>query len=65
MAANYKKLWILLIERGIKKTDLISLCDISSNVVARLGKNEYVSLESLEKICRALDCQIEDIVEFI
>ncbi len=64
MSVNYKKLWILLIEKGLKKTDLIVECGVSSNVVARLGKNEYVSLETLEKICSSLDCQIEDVIEF-
>lgn len=65
MAVQYIKLWKLLFDRGMKKTDLISLAGISTNILAKLGKNEYVSMESLEKICNALNCQIEDIMEFV
>lgn len=62
MSLNYNNLWKLLIDKNLKRTDLINLADISSNVLARMGKNEPVSLESLEKICIALDCSIQDIV---
>lgn len=55
-------LWKLLIDKDLKRTDLINLTDISSNVLARMGKNEPVSLESLEKICIALDCSIQDVL---
>lgn len=65
MAVNYNRLWKLLIDKNLKKTDLKALSGISSNVLARLGKNEPVAVESLEKICIALDCKIEDIMEFI
>ena len=62
MQVDYKKLWIRLIEKGIKnKTDLISLAGISTNILAKLNKGEYVSMDSLAKICRALDCDIGDI----
>ena len=62
MQVDYKKLWIRLIERGIKnKTDLIPLAGISTNILAKLNKGEYVSMDSLAKICRALDCDIGDI----
>ena len=62
MQVDYKKLWIRLIEKGIKnKTDLISLAGISTNILAKLNKGEYVSMNSLAKICRALDCDIGDI----
>lgn len=63
MAVSYTKLWKLLLNKKLKKTDLIPIAGISSNIVAKLGKNDYVSLESLEKISRALDCNIGDIVE--
>ena len=49
----------------VKRTDLISMAGISSNIVAKMGRNEYVSMESLEKVCRALKCDISDIVEFV
>ena len=61
MQVDYKKLWIRLIEKGIKnKTDLIPLAGISTNILAKLNKGEYVSMDSLAKICRALDCDIGD-----
>ena len=59
---DYRKLWKILIDKGIKnKTDLISLADISSNVLAKLGKGEFVSMESMQKICKALECDVGDI----
>lgn len=59
---HYKKLWIRLIEKGIKnKTDLIPLAGISTNILAKLNKGEYVSMNSLAKICRALNCDIGNI----
>lgn len=58
MSLNPNNLWKLLIDKDLKRTDLINLTDISSNVLARMGKNEPVSLESLEKICIALDFSI-------
>lgn len=62
MQVDYKKLWIRLIKKGIKnKTDLIPLAGISTNILAKLNKGEYVSMDSLAKICRALDCDIGDI----
>lgn len=64
MAVSYIKLWKILLDRGMKKTDLIENAGISSNVLAKLGKNDFVAMESLEKICRALECNIGDIVEF-
>jgi len=62
MQVDYKKLWIRLIEKGIKnKTDLIPLAGISTNILAKLNKGEFVSMDSLAKICRALNCDIGDI----
>ena len=59
---DYRKLWIKLIDKGIKnKTDLITMADISSNVLAKLGKGEFISMDSLQKICKALDCDVGDI----
>lgn len=62
MSLNPNNLWKLLIDKDLKRTDLINLADISSNVLARMGKNEPVSLESLEKICITLDCSIQDVL---
>ena len=65
MNTDYRKLWILLIEKGIKnKSDLIPLAGISTNVLAKMNKGEYVSMESLAKICLTLDCNIGDICMF-
>ena len=64
MAISYSRLWKLLIDKRLKKTDLIDLCGISTNVLAKLGRAEAISMDSLQKICTALNCNIEDIVEF-
>ena len=58
---DYKKLWKLLIDKDMKKMDLITVAGISSNVLAKLNKGEYVSMESIQKICKALDCDVGDI----
>lgn len=65
MAANYAKLWKLLIDKNINKTALRELSGISTGTLAKLGKNDYVSTEVLEKICKALQCDIGDIIEFV
>lgn len=62
---SYKKLWILLIEKNMKKTDLRLQAGISTGALAKLGKNQHVNTEILTKICKVLDCNIEDIVEII
>ena len=65
MAISYKKLWKLLIDKNMIKKDLRLAAGLSTNVIAKLGKNENVSTEVLGKICKALDCDITDIMEFI
>ena len=65
MAVDYSGLWKLLIDRKMNKSQLKDAAHISTNAVAKLGKGESVSLETLEKICTALDCNIEDIMVFI
>lgn len=64
MSIDYSGLWKLLIDKKMNKSQLKSAAHISTNAVAKLGKNESVSLETLEKICFALNCNIEDIIEF-
>lgn len=64
MAVEYVRLWKLLLDKGMKKTDLKTEAGISSNVLAKLSKNEYVSMETMEKLCTSLKCNIEDIMEF-
>ena len=63
MSMNYNKLWKLLIDRNLMKKDLIQLAGISTNAMAKMGKGGDVSTQVLRKICAALDCKIEDIVE--
>ena len=65
MSISYKPLWRLLLEKDMKKLELRDLVGMSTNTLARLGKNEGVSMDVLERICVALDCRIEDIVEFV
>lgn len=65
MAMNYNKLWKLLIDRNLIKKDLREMAGLSTNVIAKMGKGGDVSTEVLRKICKVLDCKIEDIVEVI
>ncbi len=65
MSVCYDKLWKILIDRKMNRTDLKEMAGISFNVLAKMGKGETVSLESLRKICIVLDCNIGDIIEFI
>ena len=60
---SYAKLWLLLESRGMKRTDLKEV--ISGNTLAKLGKNETISSTVIEKICRFLDCQPGDIMEYV
>lgn len=65
MSVSYKKLWKLLIDKNMIKKDLREATGITTNVLAKLGKDENVSTEELCKICKALDCGLEDIIEII
>ena len=62
MQANYKKLWKLLIDKDMKKTDLLTVAGISTNILAKMNKGEYISMDSLTKICKALAVDVGDIV---
>ena len=62
MDVVYRKLWKLLIDKGIKnKTELIAMAGISTNILAKLGKGEFISMDSMQKICKALNCDVGDI----
>lgn len=63
MFISYKKLWKLLIDRDMKKKDLIRMAGISQSSVTKLGNNENINTSILIKICSALDCDISDILE--
>ena len=65
MAVSYKKLWKLLIDKNMKKKDLRIATGMTTTALAKLGKNEHVNTEILAKICKVLDCNIEDIVEVV
>lgn len=65
MTISYKKLWKLLIDKNMKRTDLIPFADISTSTLAKLGKNEPVKLDILMKICTAFHCDIGDVIEFV
>lgn len=65
MKINYNRLWKLLIDKGLNKTKLKSIAGITTNAVAKMGKNESVQLDVLLKICEALNCTIDDIVEIV
>ena len=65
MSANYTKLWKLLLDKGINRTALREQAGISTVTLAKLGKNDYVSTEVLEKICKALKCDVGDVIEFV
>ena len=65
MSISYKKLWKLLIDQNMNKSDLAKKAKMSPSTVAKLGKNESVSLEVLVRICSVLHCDIGDIVEII
>ncbi len=65
MNVCYNRLFKLLIDKGLKKTEFAKEVGIGQNTLAKLSKNEYVSMEVLVKICKGLDCNIEDIIEII
>lgn len=65
MAVSYNKLWKLLIDKNMKKKELGEAAGISNSLIAKLRKNENVTVDVLVRICSALDCQIDDIMELI
>ena len=63
MIYNYNRLWKLLIDRKLTKTELKDIAGVSTNIIAKINKNQPVSMESLAKITTALQCGVDDIVE--
>lgn len=63
MTYSYNRLWKLLIDKRMTKTEMRKAAGISTNILAKMGKDEPVSMDSLAKICVALDCTLDDIVE--
>lgn len=64
MARSYNKLWKLMIDKRMNKTQLRVAANISTNAMAKIGRDESVPIETLEKICDVLECKIDDILEF-
>lgn len=64
MAVSYKRLFHLLIEKDMTNAQLQQKAGFSANIITRLKRNGYVSLESIERICRVLDCGVDDVLEF-
>lgn len=65
MAIRYDKLFHLMIDRKITNTQLKDMAGVSANIITRLKRDEYVSIESVEKICKALNCSVDEILEFL
>lgn len=65
MAVSYKKLWHLLLDRDMKKKDLELLAGVNHYTMRKLSRDENVTTETIGKICTALDCKVEDIMDFI
>ena len=65
MKLSYNKLWKLLIDKGMTKTEMRLKADISTTTLAKLGKNETVSMDVLLKLCKLLDCNVGDIMDVI
>ena len=65
MTVSYKKLWKILIDKDMKKKDLAKLADVSTYTITKMNKGENVTTDTLGKICKVLECNIDDIMEFI
>ena len=61
---SYKPLWKTLIEKNMKKMDLLQVANISRGTLSKLGKDEFVNLRVIDNICRELDCRIEDVIRY-
>ena len=64
MSVSDKKLLHLLIERGIQPSEIAEMSGFSANIMTRIKRNQYISLESVEKLCYALNCTVDEIIEF-
>ena len=64
MAVAYKKLFHLLIDKGMTNAELMESAGFSANIITRIKRNNYISLDSIEKICKVLQCGVDDILEF-
>ena len=65
MGVSYKKLWMLIIEKDLKKSQVRQMANISASTFSKMSKNEYVALDILVRLCIALECELSDIVEIV
>ncbi|MDO4176963.1 MAG: helix-turn-helix domain-containing protein [Bacillota bacterium] len=65
MALSYNRLWHVLVDKKISRTDLRRAAGLTTNALAKLGKDESVPLETLEKVCKALNCTFDEVVEIV
>lgn len=65
MAVKYDKLFHLLIDKKITNAQLAEKAGVSANIITRLKRDQYISIESIEKLCKALDCGVDDILDFV
>ena len=65
MAVNYKKFFDLVSERKLRTTDILNMTGFSANILTRMRRNQYISMDKLEAICTAFQCKTDDILEFI
>lgn len=65
MAVSYKKLFHMMIEKEMTNAQLMQETGFSANIITRLKRNGYISLESIESICRVMNCKVDDILEFV
>ena len=65
MPWSYNRLWIMLINKNLKKTDLLKVAGINSSALTKMGKRMPVTMGTLEKLCKTFQCNIEDIVEYV
>ena len=64
MSVNYNKLWHILLDRGMKKKDLQEAAGLTGHTMLKLRNNQDITTQTIGKICKALDCQMDDIMEF-
>lgn len=64
MGVSYNRLWEMFIDKNMKRIEMQSLTGISDNILARMEKKQYVSMETIEKICKKLDCTMDEMMEF-
>ncbi len=64
MGVRYDKLFHMMIDRRLTNAQLMKMCGFSANIITRLKRNEYISMESLGKLCKVLDCKVDDILVF-